>query len=570
VRPPLSDVGLTQMHEWLEDCNTHHHDCQTRAGPAGAPTSDVPLPTRVLDVGTEAFSLPLRILVANGMHGRYAALSHRWSSRPFTQLRSDSLEAFRRELPAVGLPDSFLDAIRVTRALGVQYLWIDSLCIVQDDNEDWEREAGRMGAIYENAYCTIAATRSVDGSPFIVSDIDRPQANLRWPQNTGGGHADSPSDSQSDFWPYNDVLVQALELPCVDGRAETGSFYFTRTTKPDHIRYISNAALNRRGWVVQERLLSRRILHFAQDQMYWECRSVARAQDGTVFRPGSMVGFTFPLASLTWQLGQQVREGQAAGSPRLPADEKFEQTWLSIVAQYTSCGLTLEKDRLPAIYGLASRLANFTDKEYIDGHWFRPAGGTLPASLLWTPSRTRRTVPEQFRGPRWSWVVAEGEVTFQSAHSTTQVSLLGYERAERAGMPNFMTLRILGQLLEVSLRKGEDQGSQRDVAEPPTHEVYPVFASGVPGLRPGMSIGNITFDFADDIPAMIKCLYLFTDFSGYAIVLALALEEVDSDGRWVYRRVGIGSLARGRGAMFSQQAGRDPLEHQMKKEITLV
>lgn len=62
------------------------------------------------------------------------------------------------------LPPLFQDAIIITRQLGLRYLWIDSLCIIQDSLRDWETEAAKMASIYQNSYVTISATDASNGS----------------------------------------------------------------------------------------------------------------------------------------------------------------------------------------------------------------------------------------------------------------------------------------------------------------------------------------------------------------------------------------------------------------------
>lgn len=131
------------------------------------------------------------------------------------------------------LPQSFRDAVDVTRMLGLRYLWIDSLCIIQDSPEDWDEEASHMADVYSNAYCTIAATRA-EGS------------------NAG-------------------FLQERQQRQCLPVRPASGIPYYLCPTIDNFRDDVENGALNQRGWVLQERVLSSRTIYFAESQVYWEC-----------------------------------------------------------------------------------------------------------------------------------------------------------------------------------------------------------------------------------------------------------------------------------------------------------
>jgi hypothetical protein len=135
--------------EWLRSCGEKHPRC--------LPLSDRPLPTRVIDVGDKDSSR-VHLVVSHGRLGRYIALSHCWGDREPTTTTPDSYNNHINKGIAIGdLPQTFRDAIGVVRALGFQYLWIDCLCIIQQDGEDWQREAPRMREVYANAVVTIAS-----------------------------------------------------------------------------------------------------------------------------------------------------------------------------------------------------------------------------------------------------------------------------------------------------------------------------------------------------------------------------------------------------------------------------
>lgn len=224
-----SGPQIILLRQWLKHCN-QNHNCSS---------SNSCLPTRVIDVGSGGTpsTTPIRLYSRSSSEeqGRYVALSHRWLSDPeglrrHSHLLGDTYLAMHKNIDFDGLPKTFQDAITVTRELKIQYIWIDSLCIIQDDVDDWNREASRMEDVFSSAYLTIAATSATDG--FI-----RPR--------------------------------RPRELVTVQDERE-GRYYvceFIDNLQGD----IEEGPLNQRGWVLQERALSHRTLHFTSNQVYWEC-----------------------------------------------------------------------------------------------------------------------------------------------------------------------------------------------------------------------------------------------------------------------------------------------------------
>jgi hypothetical protein len=116
----------------------------------------------VIDVGSS--SQPPFLFTSNGVRGQYLALSHCWGKIRILTTRSDNIQQHGKEISMTALSRTFQDAVILTRQLGVKYLWIDSLCIVQDSREDWELESIVMNEYYKNTYLTIVASYAQDGS----------------------------------------------------------------------------------------------------------------------------------------------------------------------------------------------------------------------------------------------------------------------------------------------------------------------------------------------------------------------------------------------------------------------
>lgn len=216
-----SETYFLLLREWLEDCSKHHDH-------ANLFLEDPELPTRLLDVRDRT---KLRLHCAEkGERGKYIALSHCWGKAKTFQTTRGNISDLREEVKVDQLPKTFRDAVEVTRELGIHFLWIDSLCIIQNNLDDWIQESKRMESVFASAYCTIAAT--------------------------------SAEDSTKGF------LNRQSVKKCV--HVSNMDKYFNQD--------VEKGILNQRAWVFQERALSRRIIHFTSTQTYWECGSVIRAE----------------------------------------------------------------------------------------------------------------------------------------------------------------------------------------------------------------------------------------------------------------------------------------------------
>ena len=270
-----SSVGYYQLlRSWLRHCDENHGDfgCHIE--------SETPLPTRVIDVGDED---ELRLVCTGPSdRGRYLALSHRWGTPSDEERRrnctfADNLEERCRRISLAKLGKTFQDAVQVTRTLGERYLWIDSLCIIQDDSEDWVRESRGMEAIFSSAYCIIAATAA---------------------EGTYSGFLNEPPPTRSVtlYTPSGDPLHLCATVDDFGGDVE-------------------DMGLSRRGWVLQERALARRTIHFSASQTYWECGRGIHCETLSLLNryvprpPGLFLG-----CKLT-RLGHGARRPASSGTP---------------------------------------------------------------------------------------------------------------------------------------------------------------------------------------------------------------------------------------------------------------
>ena len=354
----LADTGspsaLVLLNSWFRKCLAEHDDCRTSlSGGQIDDHIDVELPTRLVYVGNQENKEEPRLVITRGQRGTYTALSHCWGPPKQHECMTfqRTLQENQIAISFEKMPKNFQDAVIASRALGIQYVWIDSLCIVQDDPQDWAAEACRMCLVYQNAAITLAATDSKDSK---------------------GGLFHKPKMNETVDLPYTRI-DQSQKI--------VGCFQLSVWDRPKAMALVQ-APLCKRAWVTQEWALSRRLIHFQQTGLVWTCRTFAEG----IHNQGIFKSLNY-----------------------LNNDWKAE--WSSTVHWYTGRGLTYQKDKLAALQGLADELGNLDDTDkYIYGLWLKG----LPDQLLWTNNTSRyKPIDELISSvPSWSWAITEGNITF--------------------------------------------------------------------------------------------------------------------------------------------------------------
>lgn len=308
-------------------------------------------PTRLIHVTND----PPKLVLGSELvpRPRYVTLSHSRGGYDIIKLTSDNLDSLKRALPVDDLPLTLKDAIEVTRKLGIDYLWIDSLCIIQDSETDWENESALMSSVYGQSACTIAASSARNSTEGMFRVL---------PFYSGGFRARITDG----------------------GRKRVQDF----RTEDVYERSALKTHLGTRAWALQEKMLAARTIHFGERGAFWECRTTMASQ----YLPDG-----FPK--------QLVR-------PLVRRNEYFKwlYQWPMIVRLYSAANLTFGKDKLPALSGVARLVFEETGDEYLAGLW----KAQLEEQLCWRRFQSNPTDQRPpWRAPTWSWASMDGGVAWR-------------------------------------------------------------------------------------------------------------------------------------------------------------
>ncbi|KAH7131922.1 heterokaryon incompatibility protein-domain-containing protein [Dendryphion nanum] len=354
---------LSRVRSWLRHCLDEHEICG--AVPA---LENIPklAPRRIIDVGKEDGAPRLCDFASVYTENMsYVALSHCWGSHQTYKTEKNTLKSRIDGIDWEELPLTFRDAIKVTRFLGIRYIWIDSLCIIQDDMNDWAEESSKMCHVYTNAILTIAASGAQDDT---VGFLGRRE------------------------WLSNPIKIKGKD---------TG-FAIRRSIHQDLAEY---GPLMSRGWVFQERMLSRRVLYFEKYEIWWECRETRYCECGSnlflaPYRVDPAIYNEIP------DYPDFDRDSSSFGTylfTQVGMDKDTYRWWREVVVTtYFPLGLTKPTDRLPALSGIASAVQNKTKDMYLAGLW----SSDLAEGLLWQPGDENHksvTLPTSYIAPSWSW-----------------------------------------------------------------------------------------------------------------------------------------------------------------------
>jgi hypothetical protein len=337
--------------------------------------------------------------------GRYMTLSHCWGKVIPPRLTKQTVDAWHVRLPDEELPQTFRDAIWLTRELGERFLWIDSLCIVQDDPAELKTQIGLMGAIFEESFCTIAAVDAkgsdgaqVSDSGLFISGPDNVKIarfQVRVAANGEDAHRD-PSTDRVDALSSMSEGTGAPEESCEVRLQEA-----PKPAYPFPLR-LEAKAWHSRGWVFQERELSRRCIFFTEDDLGWRCnRYWETEQTGVPER--------------RWHRGDYNMDSSTAyGGVSYDSEFNLRKTWQNAVNKYSRTKLTFDSDKHNALMGFEERLTTRFGHVFHNGIVDFGQNENTLCQLLWIPEVSRGEL-NSIRFPSWSWMNVKGSAKW--AHS---------------------------------------------------------------------------------------------------------------------------------------------------------
>jgi hypothetical protein len=390
-------AAANQIRLWMADCVKDHTRCIK---------TEATLPRRVIDLSGSGPRL-VDFGTTQPPQANYATLSHCWgiseNTKPLQTTRATIGDKLGR-IPWAALPNLFKDVFHLVKMLDLRYIWIDSICIVQDDPEDWAEQSVKMSQIYTHSYINIAAVSADNSSNSLLPK--------RWHQGDDIEHHRLPFASQ----PATSIPPENATIHVRHSHQRGHGYVFGRVTSSDGRIMPSgeqSVPLLSRAWVLQERLLASRSVFFGPSEMIWLCREASWCECNdmdhlTQALPGVEILYSYAevmryegVHLRTDLLGWQKSTLYGVLDATTSADD-IHGFWLEKIEVYSGLKLTREFDRPYAVAGIAQILHQRTKDRYLAGLW----ASDLPRSLAWTGLRTSHDgMTRSSEGiPSWSWM----------------------------------------------------------------------------------------------------------------------------------------------------------------------
>jgi hypothetical protein len=393
------------------------------------------MPTRLLEITLgKNDRYAVRLCKTTGQSLVYAALSYIWGGPQSCQTLKRNIDEYLQHIELQKVPKTILDAIHCTQTLGLKYLWVDSLCIIQDSAEDKSREIGLMSTIYKNAYVTISAAKATSCEEGFLEPRTSVENLL---QNSFKLEILTPKDpialsqwaeahrlkddfsnllstletedlfkasewNHPDAWYKNPSTVRLAATPLGDSDEEDF------LTAGD----IEAEPISKRGWTLQESWLSRRMLIYGSRQLLWTCYAGVQVDGGLT---GSNLAWGHKNIIRANEMGEMVD----FNGNRVSEDERMVilgKVWRDIVQQSSRRALTVAGDKLNALDGIVQELRRQAGGEYLAGLWKQ----RLVSELSWYQDSTHNGWESMLCNtertcPSWSWISTDGPVSFSYA-----------------------------------------------------------------------------------------------------------------------------------------------------------
>ncbi|KAI0466847.1 HET-domain-containing protein [Xylaria cf. heliscus] len=508
--------------QWLSECRANvdgkHSGCQV-GNTSWYPTRLLDL-SNVMETGRVLLTVTELIDHSSLNIGEYITLSHcwgTWGAKELPVLTTSNIdERVSHGMDLSLLPPTFKDAIEAAGWFNIRWLWIDSLCIIQDSREDWQHEAPMMCDVYQNALLNISADHAVDARGGCFRDryfatVDAFKLHLK--------------PLQSTWW----VSVDERNL----------------------FEWVKDGPSSERAWIYQERHLARRVLHFTEHEVFWECRAAVPSFRSETYPRGSPFRRDF--------LGQAKLRLRDISTGSLTDNAHLMFEWDDACRDYSRRKLTYPSDKLPALSGIARHFGSrCQDDTYVAGVWL----SQLPRALLWSVLRGERPdvrpPPTDSGAPSWSWMSCAApvepskvETSFYIADVVTILADYKHKTADQYGAVTKAYLHVHGYMRRIT-------SVMKEIINDPSGDAYRGLSQldtgrrfrhlyvdgqldrdigyGPSGLQ---QFGEIADWFHGLVPVEYYCLFLAVsqqDPGDDRMLRGLLLEPAGPEG--IFRRVG--------------------------------
>lgn len=372
---------LAYIQRNLSNCSENHQKCVLNR-PKGHLKHQA-LPSRLLHIRKDQTGYRIRLVQTQPrtssklrtLHPKYAALSYCWGDQEFIKSTPENITDHYNNIAFSKLPPGFQDTIEMCWGIGFFFLWIDSLCIIQGDQSDWDRESALMKDVYANAFLTIILAST--GSPLEgLSNVSTECCS----DVRVSYHLDDDNGSEITYF------IQSASSTKQTLYSSDLEFY------PSGVEYYYEGDVHKsewikRGWTFQESYLSTRKLLICSGHTDFSCKTSSSLQ--------GILRICWPLKDVGYYVSRSR-----------PRD------WYDLVGHYSDRKLSRSEDKLPAISAVAS-LVREGHGDYVAGLWTK----SLERGLLWAPGAyegSRRALKRQttYRGPTWSWCAYDGSLSY--------------------------------------------------------------------------------------------------------------------------------------------------------------
>lgn len=564
------DFVLQVVQSWESKCRASHSTCTAKQHAS----HDRLLPSRLIDLrlGRNKGELP-RLVISEDLTSKdtkYMTLSHRWAE-PELMSSTTKSNVQDRMSKIEDLPTTYQQAMTITKMLGVPYIWIDSLCIIQDDDEDKGREIIKMAAVYSNSHCNIAASNAT-------------------------------SPTQGCYSPANIIhlVPHTLIIPGKDGVSSTMVLIKPGDRTDEELSIgLESGTLSERGWVVQERYLPTRTIVFTPTHLIWLCQEegyMRHYPDGKqVFAKEWEAEKAEKVFEPVWDLKDLFRPQNQ--------NQAVYFAWQRFVSNYSTKQLTDRTDKLPAIGGLVRRVHDSAGDQYLAGLWRHD----LIRQLCWIQTEKQQLagsgfginssqewdLKEKYRAPSWSWAALDLAVCYpkfeneedSSQRFTSPLSpniletSIEYKSSDEFGQVQTGSIKLRGRIITFQPAKRGDWGVfplQTALFQNPLYQqehLKRVRLYNSDGDPVGMLVldrENWTLGVSPDLQSnmVIRCLRMWrfeekslhviedNDLGWECQLIGLALRPLSKPSTQ-YERIGIAYLQDQKGNQLFEDAGSE-------------